>query len=219
MKAFMSLGLFFYLCGSAFAAPQMDTGVGTPGAFLATVVPDHQNAHLYYVFPQASQIASAQNGKKDFLYVEDRLYRRRSYRVQSARLSLTLAPSFEHEALSKKIEAIRKLDPAARFTPITAFQTEVVSLSNSNEFMSSNCGALAGPLEVPVQCELNIHPRYSAGFRKILKNAHIHVLAYVYHFYGAVDGQIKAFSYSVPLRVGSLNDGEYFFDQQGRELN
>ena len=198
------------------AAPRMDAAVGTNSFLLATVVPDHMDPNLFYVFPQASEVVLKADGTQDFLYVEDREYQRRSFEVEGARLTVGIHLTFDSSQLQQKISEIIKQNSKAKFTVITATKTEVLGTSESVPyFVNSNCAEIGGPLEIPVYCTVSIRPELSFGFRKIILNAQAFVFQYVYHFYGVVGGTEKEFAMAVPLKVGSLDRGDYFFDQDG----
>ncbi len=218
MKMLLMLMLWMPLIASA--APRMDSAVGSASPYLATVLPDHENPNLYYYFPQKSEVLIRPNGVQDFAYIESRKYRRWSYTVEAAQLTVGIQLSMNAEALNQKIAEIRAANPAAKFTPVTAFQTGVEESQGANRyFLGSECPRMAGPLEIPVYCTVQINPDLSAGFRKIIRHTQTRVLNYVYRFYGYSDGKIGEYTFSVPLKVGSLEDSPYFFDQYGNSLD
>lgn len=213
------LVLSVFIVNFASAAPRMDSAIGSNTGLFATVLPDHENANLYYVFPQSSDVLLRDNGLQDFTYIEERKYTRRGYKVKSAQLNVGIRLSIAMDLLQQKIAEIKNHNPNAKFAVVTAYKTEVVGEGEFSQFFrNSNCTDIAGPLEVPVYCTVHIMPEMSYGFRKIVKSTQTRVFHYVYHFYGSVGGNLKEFSFSVPLKVGSLENGPYFFDQYGSQL-
>ena len=204
----------------ASAAPRMDTAIGSGTVMFATVLPDHQDPNLYYVFPQSSAVLTNQDGESSFLYLENRKYRLfGGYRVLSAQLQLGLKVSIENPDLKAKMDEIKTQNPNAKFSVITAFKTEVIESKKINSFfLDSSCPEVGGPLEVPIFCTVNINPILSAGFRSLIQNTEIAVLNLAYHFYGFADGKIMEFEFTVPLNVGSLDNNHYFVDQNGSPL-
>jgi hypothetical protein len=203
----------------AVAAPRMDTGVGTQAPLLATVVPDHEDPHLYYVFPQSSETATRADGKLEFLYVETWKRRWGPDRLQNAEARLWVRPSIESDVLKQKVAEIKAADPAARFAVVTIFKSQVVgSDSTERYFDSSSCHPIAGPLEVPVYCRLEVNVGLAAGFRTLIRYSQARVFHYVYSFYGMAGSQLKEYTFAVPLKLGMIRDAQYFVDQHGREL-
>lgn len=204
---------------SAQATPRMDVGVGDSNNYLATVIPDSVDSNLYYVFPQSSSVSIKKDGTEDFTYVENRKYGYFKYSVLSAQLNIGVSVSLDSPLLKAKLSEIKARNPNAVFTVITAYKTEMVGLNaNIDYFLSSDCGRVSGPLEVPVYCTINIRPELSFGFRKLIKNTQARVFNLIYHFYGSVSGVVNSYSFSVPILIGSLSGEQYFVDQFGVPL-
>ena len=214
-------GALFLCATTAWSAPRMDSAVGTTSVIFSTVLPDHEDSNLYYVFPQSSEVLVKNNGVQDFLYVESRKYGHFGrFRVEAAALTIGLKPSLEADDLKLKMGEIRKMNPKARFSVVTAFKTEVVGSDSEGNpfFLGSNCPTVSGPLEVPVYCSVEVKPELSYGFRQIIKNTQTMVLHYGYYFYGMAGGKLNEYHMSVPLRVGSLDGSTYFYDQFGKSI-
>jgi len=216
MKIFAVI-LFFPLFASA--APRMDSAVGSETAQLVTILPDHEDPNLYYVFPQSSEVLRKSDGRQDFTYIETRKYRPWGIRVESAELAIGMRLSYETDALKQKIAEIRSSNKSAKFTAVTGFNTSVEGHQYVNQyFLDSDCPMIAGPLEVPVYCNIRIKPEMSFGFRQLIIGTQARVLSYIYHFYGFSNGSMNEYAFSVPLKVGSLDHSPYFFDQFGHPL-
>lgn len=205
----------------AVAAPKMDVGVGTSLPLMATVVPDHETPNLYYVFPQSSDMVVRQDGRYEFLYIENWSKRplRRS-KIQQAEARMWVRPSIESPALKQKIAEIMASNPSAKFSVVTAFKTEVTSSDREESyFLNTDCTQVSGPLEIPVYCRLEINPRLASGFKTLVRNSQARVFHYLYYFYGYANGNLREFKFAVPLKMGSLHGSGYFVDQYGDELD
>lgn len=215
--------LFVVTVGFSFsssAAPRMDTAVGTGQPIMATVLPDHEVPHLYYVFPQTSETSKRADGSLDFLYVETWKRRWGRDRLGHAEARLWVQPSIDSEAIRQKVAEIKAQDPAARFAVVTIFKSEIQgSDSGERYFEYSHCHPISGPLEVPVYCRLEVNVDLARGFKTLIQNSQARVFHYVYWFYGVVDGKIKAFTFAVPLKLGTIQESRYFVDQDGRPLD
>jgi hypothetical protein len=197
----------------------MDTGVGSSSPLLATVVPDHQDPNLFYVFPSQSDLVLQANGKQEFLYIENRRYSWGKFRVEAAHVSLTVRPSATSPELDLKTSEIRTANPNAKFAVVTAFKTEVITgPAHPDFFVSTYCPTVNGPLEVAVSCEVEINPLMSRAFRHLLSLTEVRVFHLVYSFYGWADGQMREYRYAVPIKMGSFDRGGYFFDQYGEPI-
>ena len=211
--------LVLFVNHSALAAPKMDSAIGTGKPLMATVLPDHEDPNLYYVFPQTSDVVMKPDGKMDFLYIETRKYGLGRYHVEAARLGVGIVPSISSPALEAKVVEIKATNPNAKFAVVTAFESTVSAKDeNTTYFQSGRCPEVNGPLEVPIYCDLDLNPAKATAFRKILASTSIRVLHLEYKFYGFADGKIQEFAYSVPIKVGSLAGGAYFFDQNGNPI-
>lgn len=199
------------------AAPRMDSVVGTGKPLMATVLPDNQDPNLFYVFPQKSNVAVKDDGKQDFLYIENRHYGWGKYQVLSARLGIGIVPNINSSELDAKVAEIKATNPNAKFAVISPFQTSVLAQVNEKDsyFERVHCPEISGPLEVPVFCDIQVNPVLAKGFRKVMGSTNTQVLQLEYKFYGVVGGVTKEYAFTIPLRVGSITADGYFFDQNG----
>lgn len=207
--------------GAADAAPRMDTGVGSVDPLLATVLPDHENPNLFYVFPQTSEMTTKADGRYEFLYIENRQYRTWGRdRILGAEARVWIRPSIESAVLQQKIAEIKAANPAARFAVVSVFKTEVKTANTTDRyFLQTECSPVSGPIEVPVFCRLAIQPHLATSFKTLMKHTQARVFHYVYHFYGVSDGKMQAYQFAVPLKMGSLRGASYFVDQYGEDLD
>lgn len=216
----MKFGFFVFLLvlqmSFAQAMPDMGESVGVRGGQLATVVPDDVDKNHFYIFPQMGSILVNSKGQQQFRYVETRLYRRKSYSIQDALLSLGLKIGFDNPDLSSKIEQIKATNPKATFSTVTFVASEVtVDQTIEGKYLESSCSQIAGPAEVPVYCTLKVNPILATSFRQLIQNGPIRVLQYTYQFYGKGKGQTNLYTFTVPLVLGAFADPSLFVDQYG----
>lgn len=212
------IGVTFLPC-LAHSAPVMDTAIGTPNALMATVLPDHLDANLFYVFPQESKISRDASGDQEFLYIENRRYGWGNYRVEAAYLSVGVLPSIQSPALEEKMSIISAANPNAKFAVVTVFESTVIARNEAEDYFESvSCPAVNGPIEIPVYCDIRVKPELVKGFRKAMAETNVRVFFLVYKFYGFANGQMKEFSYTVPIKVGNFGKSGAFFDQNGKKI-
>ncbi len=205
------VGIFFLLGAvTSVAAPRLDTAAGTGEILFSTVVPDSQDANLYYFFPKNYRI-SRFDGKLQFTY----------YEVKNAAYAvIVMSATVDRSDLDAKILAIKTQNPNARFAPITVINSTISEMLTvpGPVLESVKCQTNGGTLGQDVGCELSVTSKGRATFIKTIRRNLSNVLSLNYTFAAQVNGQAQIVAHSLPIIFGDVGDGNYFFDNEGNPI-